>query len=361
MLNSLAFLLVFLSAGFSQKLTIRGKIDTKDTLKIFVFYAGNKSDSLITVDGSFNFRLSLAEPSLVRLGVMKKDNMRENASRLFFVQTGEVVINATSIRNLYDAALSISNPNYNNLYKNYRARLDPLIRINRMIIDRSFDTGRTEPEKKMFREIFEKVNTVQTEVMEQFALENTGNIVGAYVFSEMHAEKDAYKLDSIYHLFDKSFQKTSYLKQMEEKIRNMKTLENGKPAPHFASVTAEGTPFKLSDLKGKFIVLDFWGSWCQPCIAGIPKMKEYYEKYKNKLEYVSIACNDTDAAWRAAIKKYDLTWVQLFNNKEKLDISLLYNVMAFPTKVIIGKDGEFIASFKSENEDFYQAIDKLLQ
>lgn len=360
-LSSLAFLLIFLSTGFSQQLKVMGKINTKDTVKLYISYSNNRTDSATTVNGSYSFNLQLAEPSLIRLVAARKNNMHEQGVRTFFAQSGEVVINASSIKGVSNAPMTISNPSYNDLYKNYRARLNPLVKVARTLIDRSFDSGRTAPEKQLFRDLFKKVNSIETEVMAQFALENTGNIVGAYVFSQMQNETDVTKLDSIYNRFDKRLRTTSYLRRMKEKIRNMKTLAVGKPAPDFMSVTSTGASFKLSDLKGKYVLLDFWGSWCQPCITGMPKMKEYYEKYKNNIEFVGIACNDSDVPWRTAIEKYQLTWPQLLNSREKQDISLLYNVLGFPTKVLIGKDGNFIASFLGEDDPIYLELDKLLQ
>lgn len=67
----------------------------------------------------------------------------------------------------------------------------------------------------------------------------------------------------------------------------------GSPAPDFTLKTADDKNFTLSSLRGKYIVLDFWGSWCGWCIKGIPKMKRYYDRYKSKLEIVGIDCNDT--------------------------------------------------------------------
>ena len=147
--------------------------------------------------------------------------------------------------------------------------------------------------------------------------------------------------------------------EMRKKIDHMGKLVIGKPAPLFSSITSNNQPFNLSQLRGKYVVLDFWGSWCVPCIKGIPKMKAYYAKYKRVVEFVGIACNDENTPWRNAIIKYGLTWTQLFNNRTNQDLSLLYNVIAFPTKVIIGKKGELLGIFRGENEAFYNTLDNL--
>ena len=75
----------------------------------------------------------------------------------------------------------------------------------------------------------------------------------------------------------------------------------GTEAPDFTLNDVNGKPITLSSLHGKFVVLDFWGSWCGFCINGFPAMKEAYAKYKDKMEFLSIACNDTEANWKAAL------------------------------------------------------------
>lgn len=78
----------------------------------------------------------------------------------------------------------------------------------------------------------------------------------------------------------------------------------GSPAPDFTLKTADDKNFTLSSLRGKYVVLDFWGSWCGWCIKGIPKMKRYYDRYKSKLEIVGIDCNDTPERWLAAVEEH---------------------------------------------------------
>ncbi|MTI21760.1 TlpA family protein disulfide reductase, partial [Fulvivirga sp. RKSG066] len=113
----------------------------------------------------------------------------------------------------------------------------------------------------------------------------------------------------------------------------------------------------------KYVVLDFWGSWCAPCIAGFPKMKEIYANYKDKLEIIGIACNDTEAKWRKAIDKHDLKWVNLLNQDNDInkDVSVMYAVEVFPTKIIISPDGKIYNIFNGEGDDFYDSLNDLLK
>ncbi len=139
-----------------------------------------------------------------------------------------------------------------------------------------------------------------------------------------------------------------------------KKVTEGTQAPEFKLKSIEGNDVNLSDFKDKYIVLDFWGSWCYWCIKGIPDMKAYYDKYKAKLEFIGIACRDKDQAWREAVKKYELNWVQLFNNTGT-DVPVLYGVNGYPTKFVLDKNHKVILKVVGEDPVFYKKLDEIMQ
>jgi thiol-disulfide isomerase/thioredoxin len=131
-------------------------------------------------------------------------------------------------------------------------------------------------------------------------------------------------------------------------------------APIFSQTTFLGNKFALDELTGKYVVLDFWGSWFVWCIKDFPKMKEYYNKYKGKVEYVGIACYDSKSHWENAIEKNQLDWINILNDKNVNDISIKYAVSTFPTKIIINKEGRIIKKVVGESLEFYHIIDSLM-
>ena len=152
--------------------------------------------------------------------------------------------------------------------------------------------------------------------------------------------------------------------QQLEKIRKQKELESGSTlAPKFSLPDLNGKIVTLADFNGKWIVLDFWGSWCGWCIKGFPKMKEYYQKYAGKFEIIGIDCGDTPQQWADAVKKYELPWVNLYNdsaNEAPDRIDIAYGVQGFPTKVIISPDGKIKKIITGEDPQFYLDLDKFL-
>ena len=117
-----------------------------------------------------------------------------------------------------------------------------------------------------------------------------------------------------------------------------------------------------SSLRGKIVVLDFWGSWCGWCIKGMPQMKEYYAKYKGKLEILGIDCNETQEKWKAAVAKHELPWLHVYNPRGAMnDVCQTYAINGFPTKIIIGADGKIIKTIVGEDPEFYTILDSLFE
>ncbi len=135
-------------------------------------------------------------------------------------------------------------------------------------------------------------------------------------------------------------------------------IKIGLQAPDFKLCDMYGTEKTLASFKNKYLVLEFWGTWCPWCIKGLPMMRNYYEKYKSKVEFIGINCRDTDEAWRKCIDKYELTWTQLYNGTDK-EILKAYGILGFPSKIIIDKDGKIAGKYLDEENTFYEKLDEL--
>jgi thiol-disulfide isomerase/thioredoxin len=131
-------------------------------------------------------------------------------------------------------------------------------------------------------------------------------------------------------------------------------------APDFELPDLQGNPLKLSSLRGKYVVLDFWGSWCIWCIRGIPHMKEAYKKYKDKMEILGIDCQDTEEKWKAAVEEHQLPWLQVRCPEDYLQtLGQQYRIQGFPTKVIIDPEGRLVKVVVGEDPAFYTFLDQL--
>ncbi len=156
-----------------------------------------------------------------------------------------------------------------------------------------------------------------------------------------------------------------WVKSQERQAKNTADEEEaakkqaaGVEAPQFTLNDIDGKLLALSSMRGKYVVLDFWGSWCVWCIKGFPKMKEYYEKYSGKFEILGIDCNDTEEKWKAAVKKHELPWRHVYCPKEASVLSD-YGIVGYPTKIVVGPDGKIVKTILGEDPSFYTMLDEL--
>jgi thiol-disulfide isomerase/thioredoxin len=136
----------------------------------------------------------------------------------------------------------------------------------------------------------------------------------------------------------------------------------GDTVPEFSGTRLDGTELKLADYKGKVVLLDFWATWCGPCIAALPDLIETYEKYgKQGLEVVGISLDDAKDDLTAFMKKNDgMEWPILFDGKGwASDIAQAYGVEAIPFTLLI--DGDRVVKARDlDGAELNEAIEALL-
>lgn len=145
-----------------------------------------------------------------------------------------------------------------------------------------------------------------------------------------------------------------------ERAEAAKKVAPGMMAPDFTLKDINGHDLSLSDLRGKYVILDFWGSWCGWCIKGFPDMKKYYEKYSDKFEILGIDCNDTEDKWKDAVAKYGLPWKHVYNPRTST-VTKQYAITGYPTKIIVGPDGKIVRTIVGEDPAFYNYLDSLFK
>lgn len=215
--------------------------------------------------------------------------------------------------------------------------------------------------KKKAKEQYESILTAKMEAIKS----NPNNMACAYYATELNAEKG---LEAISLLSDqvkngpmailiqkaqKSYQKRIAREKAEENIKT------GKQAPDLNLNTIDGKAVTLASFRGKYLLIDFWGTWCGWCIKGMPEMKKYYAKYNKKVEFLGIACNDTEKKWRETVANHQLPWVNAMEGNS--DASVKYAVGGFPTKFLIDPEGKIVEVFVGETPDLYKKMDELFK
>jgi thiol-disulfide isomerase/thioredoxin len=112
---------------------------------------------------------------------------------------------------------------------------------------------------------------------------------------------------------------------------------HGELAPDFDVTTMQRDEVASQGLAGRTVVLDFWATWCPPCRASVPELKELTKRYPGRLVLISISADDDDKSWREFVAKHDMSWHQYRDSSHRMIDS--FGVRAFPTYLVIDRDG----------------------
>ncbi|MNK14972.1 Thiol-disulfide oxidoreductase ResA [compost metagenome] len=167
-----------------------------------------------------------------------------------------------------------------------------------------------------------------------------------YALDFLNPEKhQKYILSTLDYITKKHPNLTQARKRKNEILAAQAQLEkiaNGQKAPDFAFPDVNGKKWSPNDFKGKYLIIDFWASWCGPCRQEIPHLKEVYKKYKGQgLEILAVSVDAKEADWKKAMAEEKMTWPQI-NAKESKPVMASYLFSGIPYLVVIDKEGNIV-------------------
>ncbi len=205
----------------------------------------------------------------------------------------------------------------------------------------------TDKEKTNILNRYYTIDDEKHEFEYKFIEENKDNMVGGLVFEAMsydRAEPNYNKLAKLYEGFSEEVKQMPNVKNAYKNVKAKAATSIGSVAPDFSAPTPEGKMLSLKDAMGKVTVVDFWASWCRPCRAENPYVKEIYKKYHDKgLNIIGVSLDKpgNKDAWVKAIKDDGLNWYHVSNLKYWQDpiARELYHVESIPQTFILDKNG----------------------
>ncbi|MHA4895562.1 redoxin domain-containing protein [Pedobacter sp. PWIIR3] len=179
----------------------------------------------------------------------------------------------------------------------------------------------------------------------KFAQENTESLAGFYAINLLNPAEYEKEMVAYADKIKSSFNENSAVSEFLKKMAGLKLVQVGQPAPEFTINGINGSPIKLSDFKGKYVMVDFWASWCMPCRQENPNLVKAYNTYKDKnFTVLGISLDKEPAAWKKAIDADKLTWNHASELSDFEGATVrLYQVEAIPSSFLIDPKGVIIA------------------
>ncbi len=169
--------------------------------------------------------------------------------------------------------------------------------------------------------------------------------VSVSLLADMAVMGEYKTLDSLYKLLDPVAQKTAPGGRVGKRIATLKKSAVGEPFIDFTLPDTEGNDVKFSQFKGKYVLLDFWASWCGPCRAENPNVLKAFNAYKDKnFTVVGVSLDDDGTKWKKAIAEDGMPWIQLSDLKGFRNVvAQEYGIQAIPSTFLVSPEGVIVA------------------
>jgi thiol-disulfide isomerase/thioredoxin len=194
-------------------------------------------------------------------------------------------------------------------------------------------------------ELFESLKTSDLNIAYIYFKNNPKSLLSVYAFERFAVFQDDYSLlDKDFSQLPDWIKKSAVGKYVFQKIEGAKAVAINKPAPVFSQITLDGKTISLEDFKGKYVLLDFWASWCSPCRKEHPAFLKLSENYRNKnFEILSVSIDEDKDAWINALKADKLNWINILDTKGLAnEIAVKYGVQSVPANFLINPNGVII-------------------
>lgn len=210
------------------------------------------------------------------------------------------------------------------------------------------DAWEAEKDPIIKKELATKVRAIRLEKRQieiDYVKNNPNSLISAYILSVYASTWGKEKATSLYENLSSAMRKTNYGNDIHDFITLNQEIKIGSKFADFEQTNTKGKKIKLSNIKGKYILLEFWGSWCGPCREENPNLVKIYNTYKSKgFKILGVAADDNKQQWLKAIKDDQLPWENVSDLKGvKNKAALIYGISAFPTNYLIDDKGIIIA------------------
>jgi peroxiredoxin len=321
-------------------------------------------DSSVVKDGKFNFSGTLEEPGLASLMLVRQGSEKVSMGRdmlALFIDKGAITISTTD--SISQAVVTGSKAN-----DDYKQLNDLLSDVNErgtalQLQYKELHKQKDEEGMKKLEEKFDALDAEEKKIEGDFLSKNTSSPIALYVLNQLAGyEIKPDEVTPYYKKLSKEVKNSPSGKEFAKRLESARKTAIGRPALDFSQADANGKNISLASFRGKYVLVDFWASWCGPCRAENPNVVKAYDKFKSKgFEILGVSLDDKKAKWLAAIEADKLTWTHVSDLKGwKNSVADLYGIRAIPQNVLVDPKGKIIAK-NLRGEDLAAKLEEVLK
>nr|WP_319401575.1 TlpA disulfide reductase family protein [uncultured Carboxylicivirga sp.] len=299
-------------------------------------------DTVKVVDGTFTFNGSVDAPEFALIFIEGKQQPIQ-----FFIENSNITISG-DVNDI--ANIEVKGSSLTDLLKSFEDGMPSNDRMKQLQQEyMQAQMAKDQDKMQMISEEAKNIMGEQEAYVKKFLSDNTNNALGAFMAMQMGAQMPLDEFKPIFEKLEAAMPEHAYVIELKEMIEakekreaSLAATKVGAVAPDFTLKTKDGKEVSLSSFKGKYVLVDFWASWCQPCRQENPNVVKAYQQYNAKgFEVFSVSVDDNEEKWLEAVEADGLTWTQVRDSEK--EVGKLYAIQSIPTTLLLDKEGKIIA------------------